>query len=195
MFVAPRALLAPIHALRQGAISVFCKVLSLVFSFFCRFQCVAKSSVVKNVLESTFHWETWKWSVRIEKRHIVLHGKTFLVVVSSSFVSVWRELITWPQPCTCTEGVILENVDPFFIMMVRVGDCSWCYFCVEPALILGRPGWYGRRVMLKNVDFFLLSMTMLTCVGDCSWLSLPGRPDQFARRDTALTKGLALSPL
>ena len=192
MFVAPRALLAPIPALRQGAISVFCKVLPLVFSFSVDFS-AAKSSVVKNVLESTFHWETWKWSVRIEKRHIVLHGKTFLVVVSSSFVSVWRELITWPLPCTCTEGVILENVDPFFIMMVRVGDCSWCYFCVEPALILGRLGGVQGEWCWKNLTFLLL-MTMLTCVGHCSSWGLPGQPGRYARRVTALTKELALSP-
>ena len=54
MFVAPRALLAPIPALRQGAILVFCKVLSLVLSFSIDFS-VAKFSVVKNVPESTFH--------------------------------------------------------------------------------------------------------------------------------------------
>ena len=46
MFVAPRALLAPIPALRQGAILVFCKVMSLVLSFSVDFS-VAKSSVVK----------------------------------------------------------------------------------------------------------------------------------------------------
>ena len=46
MFVAPRALLAPIPALRQGAILVFCKVLSLVLSFSVDFS-VAKFSVVK----------------------------------------------------------------------------------------------------------------------------------------------------
>ena len=48
-------------------------------------------------------------------------------------------------------------------MMVRVGDCSWCYFCVEPALILGRPGWYGRRVMVKNVDFFIVDNNVNLC--------------------------------
>ena len=61
-------------------------------------------------------------------------------------------------------GVSLENFDTLFTMVVPIaGDCSWCYFCVEPALILGRPGWYGRRVMVKNVDFFIVDNNVNLC--------------------------------
>ena len=42
--------------------------------------------------------------------------------------------------------------------------------------------------MSKNVDLLLIH------IGDCSRLSLPGRPGQYARQVTASTKELALSP-
>ena len=91
-----------------------------------------------------------------------LHGKTYLVVASSSLVSVWRELITWPLPCTCTEGVILEMLTPClrWFVLVIAHDASFVLslrlYLVDPVGMEGRWCW---KMMI-----FLLLVTMVSVI-------------------------------